>query len=102
MRPQSWGCQMCPPGCFDMTVSCYSVQSYAGLPHVMVFITSRCLRLCAGYIQGLNSPASTLDTAFWDPVRGSIMDSRQCLDSYPGFPGVSLSCQIVSLQSMVP
>ena len=39
-----------------------------------------------------------MDKAFWDPVSGAIMDSRQCLDTYPGFPGVRLLCHIVGLQ----
>ncbi|CAL5228464.1 g11604 [Coccomyxa viridis] len=43
-----------------------------------------------GNMQKPNLTVSTLDTAFWDPVRGSIMDSRQCLDTYPGFPGIAL------------
>ena len=45
---------------------------------------------CTGYLTRAEPVSSTLDRAFWDPVSGSIMDSRQCLDTYPGFPGVSL------------
>ena len=49
------------------------------------------LALCrAGYLTRAEPLSSTLDRAFWDPVSGSIMDSRQCLDTYPGFPGVSV------------
>ena len=45
---------------------------------------------CTGYLTKAEPISSTLDRAFWDPVSGSIMDSRQCLDTYPGFPGVSV------------
>lgn len=78
-----------------------AVPTCVGLPVIPVFITSNSLHCCAGNMQKPNLTVSTLDTAFWDPVRGSIMDSRQCLDTYPGFPGVSLLCPTLGMRSGV-
>ena len=68
------------------------------LANTLLCMASKVCHCCAGHLQKPDLTVSTLDRAFWDPVSGKVMDSRQCLDTYPGFPGVSPLCHATSLQ----